>query len=142
LNNSANLAVIFWIHGGAFIFGSGSEFVGLTNSSNIFYSGSYLALRDVVVVTINYRLGAFGFFYGNSSEANGNQGLWDQTMALEWTIKNIAAFGGNPKKITLFGESAGSISISYHIVSNVSRNKFQNAIMQSGRNKSSHNIEI
>jgi carboxylesterase type B len=95
-----------------------------------------------VVVTINYRLGAFGFFYGNSSEANGNQGLWDQTMALEWSIKNIAAFGGNPKQITLFGESAGSISISYHIVSKASRNKFQNAIMQSGRNKSSHNIEI
>jgi carboxylesterase type B len=124
LNSSANLSVMFWIHGGGFVIGSGYQ--------DSLYSGSYLALRNVVVVTINYRLGVFGFFYGNSSDAPGNQGYWDMTMALDWTINNIAAFGGNPNSITVFGESAGSISISNLIVSNVTRYKFQQAIMQSG----------
>lgn len=132
LNNSANLPVMIWIHGGGFIFGSATQRLSLTSSVSQIYDGKYLAARNVVVISINYRLGVFGFMNGNRSDAPGNQGLWDQAMAINWTRQNIAMFGGNPNQITLFGESAGSISISYHIVSNVTRNWFQGVIMESG----------
>jgi len=112
---------MFFIPGGGFLWGSGKD-----------YDGAQLALRNVVVITINYRLGAFGFFYGNRSDAPGNVGLWDQAMALNWTKQNIKAFGGNPDNITVFGESAGSMSVSNFIVSPVTKNMFQKAIMQSG----------
>jgi carboxylesterase type B len=132
LNSSANLPVMFWIHGGSFQIGSGAELFALFLTTNNIYDGTQLALRDVVVITINYRLGIFGFLYGNRTDAPGNAGFWDQAVALNWTKQNIRAFGGNPNDITLFGESAGSISISNHIVSNVTRNLFRKAIMQSG----------
>ncbi len=132
LNSSANLPVMFWIHGGGFWTGSGSPYIQLFLSTSNTYEGNRLALRDVVVITFNYRLGVFGFLYGNSSDAPGNQGIWDQATALNWTKQNIRAFGGNPNEITIFGESAGSASVSYHIVSNVTRNWFNRAILQSG----------
>jgi len=132
LNSSAALPVMFWIHGGGFNSGSGSQLTLDTISFTNIFDGSQLALRDVIIVTFNYRLGVFGFLYGNSTEAPGNVGLWDQAMALNWTRQNIGAFGGNPNNITIFGESAGSMSVSNHIVSNVTRNWFQRAIMQSG----------
>ncbi len=135
LNSSANLPVMFYIPGGAFLWGAGSEIQISSGSLKNSYDGSQLAIRDVVVITINYRLGVFGFLYGNSSEAPGNMGFWDQAMALNWTKQNVRAFGGNPNNITLFGQSAGSMSISNHIVSNVTRNLFQRAIMQSGIHK-------
>jgi len=126
---------MFYIPGGAFLWGAGSEIQLSSGSLKNSYDGSQLAIRDVVVITINYRLGVFGFLYGNSSEAPGNMGYWDQAMALKWTKQNIRAFGGNPNNITLFGQSAGSMSISNHIVSNFTRNLFQRAIMQSGIHK-------
>ncbi|CAG2163966.1 unnamed protein product, partial [Oppiella nova] len=132
LNGTANLPVMIWIYGGSFYIGSSSQFAALYLTSDNIYEGTQLALRDVVIVTINYRLGIFGFLYGNTPDCPGNQGLWDQAMAIQWVKDNIKAFGGNPNDITLFGESAGSISISNHIVSNVTRNMFQKAIMQSG----------
>lgn len=132
VNSKANLPVMIWIHSGAFSIGSGSQLAALYLSTDNIYSGNHLALRDVVVVTLNYRLGVFGFLYGNRTDCPGNQGFWDQTMAFKWVKNNIRAFGGNPNDITLFGESAGSISISNHIVSNVTRNLFNRAIMQSG----------
>ena len=132
VNQSSNLPVMVWIYGGAFTIGSGAQFAALYLTTDGIYSGSQLSLRDVVVVSINYRLGVFGFLYGNTSDCPGNQGFWDQALALYWIKDNIRAFGGNPNDLTLFGESAGSISISNHIVSNVTRHLFRKAIMQSG----------
>ncbi|CAG2117964.1 unnamed protein product [Medioppia subpectinata] len=132
LNSSANLPVMIWIYGGSFTIGSSSQFSALYLTSDNIYEGTQLALRNVVIVTLNYRLGIFGFLYGNSADCPGNQGLWDQAVAIQWVKDNIRAFGGNPNDTTLFGESAGSISISNHIVSNVTRHMFQKAIMQSG----------
>ena len=104
------------------------------------YDGHVLVEEhDVVVVTINYRLGVFGFF-GHAALAGedpsypyaGNQGLLDQRAALEWVRANIAAFGGNPKKVTIFGESAGSVDVCFQIVSPGSRKLFHRAISESG----------
>ena len=132
LDPTARLPVMFFIHGGGFTVGSGNQiYVSSLSLSNI-YSGELLALRDVVVVNLNYRLGIWGWLYCNTSDCPGNMGYWDQTMALNWTIQYIEHFGGDPNHITLFGESAGSISVSNHIVSNVTRNWFKRAIMQSG----------
>jgi para-nitrobenzyl esterase len=100
--------VMVWIHGGAFTMGSGSKAQ---------YSGCTLAKRGgVVVVTLNYRLGVFGFLNLNEITrgeipSTGNEGLLDMIAALEWIRENIAAFGGNPENVTLFGESAGAMSI-------------------------------
>ena len=132
ISTASKLPVMIWIYGGAFTIGSGSQLAALYLSSDTIYSGQQLALRDVVVITINYRLGVLGFLYGNTSDCPGNQGLWDQIMAFNWVKDNVKAFGGNPNDITLFGESAGSISISNHIVSNFTRHLFKRAIMQSG----------
>ena len=93
--------VMVWIHGGAYIMGGGIDPM---------YDGSYLAKRgDIVVVTINYRLGIFGFLYGPG--AIPNAGMLDQVMALKWVHDNIEAFGGDPNNITIFGESAGGYSV-------------------------------
>ncbi|MEE8353318.1 MAG: carboxylesterase family protein, partial [Dehalococcoidales bacterium] len=102
--DDARRPVLFWIHGGGFSTGSGSTAP---------YGGSRLARRgDEVVVTINYRMGALGFLNlseatGGKIPASGNEGLLDQTAALEWVRDNIAAFGGDPGNVTIFGESAG-----------------------------------
>jgi carboxylesterase type B len=116
--------VMFWIHGGGLVFGS---------SSYDLYNPEILASRgDVVVVTFNYRLNAFGFLYTGSDDAPGNVGLWDQTLALQWVRDNIEYFGGDPQQVTIFGESAGSWSVSLHLLSPITRNLFKNAIMMSG----------
>ncbi|XP_062850238.1 acetylcholinesterase [Trichomycterus rosablanca] len=120
-----NLPVMVWIYGGGFYSGSSSLDV---------YDGRYLAhYEKVVVVSMNYRVGAFGFLALNgSSEAPGNVGLLDQRMALQWVQDNIQFFGGNPNLVTIFGESAGGASVGIHLLSPESRPKFTRAILQSG----------
>ncbi|XP_064471257.1 acetylcholinesterase-like isoform X2 [Ornithodoros turicata] len=116
--------VMIFFHGGAFFFGS---------STWEFYDGSVLAsLGDVIVVTVNYRLGPLGFMNTLEPDSPGNQGLYDQYLAMRWVKDNVRYFGGDPEKITLFGQSAGAISIGYHLVSPLSKGLFRRAIMQSG----------
>jgi para-nitrobenzyl esterase len=118
-----------WIHGGAFIIGSGTE--------SYYRSGKLASRGDIVLVTINYRMGAFGFMNlkkitGGKIPATGNEGLLDQIAALEWVRDNIAAFGGDPVNITVFGESAGGMSIGCLMSMPVARGRFQKAILESG----------
>ncbi|KAM7315081.1 cholinesterase 1-like [Ixodes scapularis] len=123
-NSASDLAVMVWIHGGAFRSGS---------SSFPIYDGALLAAYgDVVVVSMNYRLGPLGFLYGGREDVPGNQGHLDQLLALHWVRDNIAAFGGDQGRVTLFGESAGSMSVDFHLSSPVSGALFEKAIMQSG----------
>ncbi|KAH6929536.1 hypothetical protein HPB50_002618 [Hyalomma asiaticum] len=117
-------AVMVFFHGGGFQFGGNSYSV---------YDARYLALfGDVVVVVPNYRLNVFGFLNANVSDAPGNMGMYDQILALDWIQKNIAMFGGDPSRVTLFGQSAGSVSIGYHLLSPLTRGLFKRVIMQSG----------
>lgn len=124
-----HLPVMVWIHGGAFSTGSGSFPL---------YDGHNLAQKGVVVVTINYRLGPLGFLAhpalsGESPHGvSGNYGLLDQVAALEWVRENIAAFGGDPKTVTVFGESAGGMSICDLMVSPLADGLFSRAIIESG----------
>ncbi len=121
--------VLVWIHGGAFSAGTGGTPM---------YDGSALARRgDAVVVTINYRLGALGFLNlnevtGGRIPANGNEGLLDQVKALEWVRDNIEAFGGDPRRVTIFGESAGGISVGALLAFAPAKGLFHRAIPQSG----------
>ena len=120
--------VMVWIHGGAFMIGSGSMPL---------YDGSTLVRRgDVVVVTLNYRLGELGFLelgaVDAAYEGSGNIGLLDQVAALEWVRDNIAAFGGDPDCVTIFGESAGGMSVSALLAMPAARGLFHRAIAQSG----------
>ena len=87
------------------------------------YNGSTFAQKDVVVVVINYRLGALGFMASQSMQ--GNYGFLDQRLALEWTIANIAGFGGDPNRITIAGQSAGGESVGTHLISPKSQGLFQ-----------------
>ncbi|XP_062615416.1 cocaine esterase-like [Saccostrea cucullata] len=119
---SEKRSVMVWIHGGAYIYGSGT-----------LYNGTMLAAQgDVVVVTINYRLGIFGFLSYNETIARGNYGLWDQMLALKWVQDNIEDYSGDPSSITIFGESAGGFSVS--LLSLIPRNKglFHRVIAESG----------
>lgn len=120
---SREAAVMVWIHGGAFIEGSGALEV---------YSGTKLAQKGVVVVTINYRLGNFGFFAHPDLHGETNFGLRDQIAALHWVQRNIAAFGGDPRNVTIFGESAGGQSVNYLMISPEARGLFEHAIAESG----------
>ncbi|MFZ0666873.1 MAG: carboxylesterase family protein [Acidimicrobiales bacterium] len=120
--------VLVWIHGGGFTSGSGSSFL---------YRGDRLSRKgDVVVVTLNYRLGALGFLAHPSLAESGGQwgnwGLFDQLAALEWVRDNIAYFGGNPENVTVFGESAGAMSICSLLGSPAANGLFHGAIIQSG----------
>ncbi|MDR6868596.1 para-nitrobenzyl esterase [Microbacterium resistens] len=116
--------VLVWIHGGAFSWGSGGDPV---------YDGARLSSRrDVVVVTVNYRLGALGFLRLPQVPGSGALGLLDQVEALRWVRSNIAAFGGDPDAVTLFGQSAGAVSIAAHLAAPASRGLYQRAILQSG----------
>lgn len=121
--------VLVWMHGGAFTMGSGS-----TAS----YDGANFAMHgDVVVVTLNYRLGALGFLYlgelaGERYVTSGNNGLLDQIAALQWVRDNIEAFGGDPDAVTVFGESAGAMSIGALLAMPASKGLFVRAILQSG----------
>ena len=128
-SNKERRPVMVWIHGGALTRGSGSL---------SYYDGDALAAKGVVLVTINYRLGLFGFFahpeLTKESDRNtsGNYGLLDQLAALEWVQKNIAAFGGDPKRVTIFGESAGSWSVNYLMATPLAKGLFQAVIGESG----------
>ncbi|KAG5329496.1 EST6 protein, partial [Acromyrmex charruanus] len=115
------LPVLFWIHGGAFQFGSG-----------MLYSAKYLMDSDVILVTINYRLGPMGFLSTEDEVVPGNMGLKDQSMALRWVSQNIEWFGGDPNKVTLVGLSAGGASVHYHYLSQMSAGLFQGGISFSG----------
>jgi len=132
---SANdrLPVMVWIYGGGFMSGS---------TALPIYSGEQLAKRGVVVVSVAYRVGPFGFFSHpelsvessrlNGKRVSGNYGLLDQIAGLRWVRKNIAAFGGDPKRVTVFGESAGGISVSMLAASPLAKDLFHGAISQSG----------
>ncbi|XP_065311859.2 cholinesterase-like [Dermacentor albipictus] len=121
---SSSRPVLVWIHGGGFTFGSANE-------AN--YTGAVLAaLTDMLVVSMNYRLGILGFMNANSPEAPGNVGAMDQNMALKWVQRNIKSFGGDSKQVTLFGESAGSVSAHAHILSPMSHGLFRRAVLLSG----------
>jgi len=115
--------VMVWIHGGAFRIGSAGQRV---------YDGTTFARRGVVLVTLNYRLGRLGFFAHPALEDGGNFALMDQVAALEWVQRNIAAFGGDPHNVTIFGESAGGASVLHLLTSDRTAGLFQRAIMQSG----------
>jgi acetylcholinesterase len=117
------LPVMVYLHGGAFREGSGSATM---------YGGDFLVEKDVVVVTINYRLGVLGFLSLNTPEVPGNAGLKDIVQALRWIKENIHKFGGNSGNITLFGESAGGIATSIFTASPMSKGLINKAIIQSG----------
>jgi para-nitrobenzyl esterase len=127
--DSAKRPVMVWIHGGGFTLGSGSDAL---------YNGAALARRgDTVVVTIHYRLGAFGYLYlgghgGDAWGATANAGQLDQIAALRWVRANIAAFGGDPTNVTIFGESAGSMAAATLLAMPAARGLFRRAILQSG----------
>ncbi|KAJ8036360.1 Acetylcholinesterase [Holothuria leucospilota] len=118
-----DLPVMVWIHGGAFVTGTGSS---------PYYEGLPLAaFNDVVVVTLNYRLSVFGFLYAGTASV-GNYGIWDQNLALTWVKNNIEAFGGDPNQITIFGQSAGGVSVGLHLLAKQSQDLFNRAILMSG----------
>ena len=123
------LPVMVWIHGGGLTRGSGSTG---------WYDGTALARKGVVVVTINYRLGIFGYFTHpelskeSPHNASGNYGTSDQVMALRWVRDNISAFGGDPGNVTIFGESAGSFSVHHMMSTPLAAGLFHRAIGESG----------
>lgn len=125
----AKLPVMVWIHGGAFVFGSGAD-PG--------FSGDKFARQDVILVTFNYRLGRLGFFafpaLNNEypEELKGNYVYMDQIAALKWVQQNIAAFGGDPMNVTIFGESAGGVSVHSLLTIPLAQGLFQKAIIESG----------
>lgn len=125
----ARLPVLFYIYGGGWVAGDGSE---------PRYDGESMAKRDIVVVTLSHRLGIFGWFSHpeltaeSPHQASGNYGMLDQTAALQWVRDNIAAFGGDPRNVTIAGESAGSFSVSALMASPTSRDLFARAIGESG----------
>ncbi|CAH0764093.1 unnamed protein product [Diatraea saccharalis] len=125
LNTSPNdsLPVMVFIHGGGFHSGS---------SSQALLGPEYLIIKGVILVVVNYRLNVEGFLCLGIKEAPGNAGLKDQVSALKWVQRNIKAFGGDVDNVTIFGESAGAVSVSYHVISPMSRGLFHKAIMQSG----------
>src|ERR1700686_5682132 len=129
LRPPAPLPVMFWIHGGGLVNGSGTAAL---------YDGTELARQGVVVVTINYRPGRLGFFAHPAlsrerpTEPKANFGLMDQIAALQWVQRNIRAFGGDPGNVTIFGESAGGYTVNLLMISPAARGLFHRAICESG----------
>jgi para-nitrobenzyl esterase len=127
--NTKDLPVLVYFYGGGNVAGDASE---------PRYDGESMAKKGIVVITCNYRLNIFGFFSHpelskeSPYKASGNYGLLDQVAALKWVQKNISAFGGDPKKVTIAGESAGSISVSYQMASPLAKNLIAGAIGESG----------
>jgi len=123
------LPVMVWIHGGGFFGGSGSQPL---------YFGGHLVSQGVILVTLNYRLGVLGFYASPqlsaeaADHASGNQGIRDQIAALAWVQRNIAALGGDPSRVTIFGESAGANSVGVLVDSPLAKGLFQRAIAESG----------
>lgn len=125
-NSDRPLPVMVWLHGGAHKIGAGSL---------PFYDGTELAKRGVVLITLNYRLGYLGYFSHpalQNEDESGNFGLQDEIQALSWIQQHIGAFGGDPSKITLFGESAGAVDVMYLMASPAAKSLFHRAIIQSG----------
>ncbi|XP_066288282.1 fatty acyl-CoA hydrolase precursor, medium chain-like [Branchiostoma lanceolatum] len=122
VEKDAELPVMLWIHGGALFLGFGyvAPFAAL------------VAQQDVVVVTFNYRLGALGFLSTGDENAPGNFGFLDQVAAMAWVQENIRNFGGDPDRVTIFGESAGGVSVGNQVVSPLGKGLFRRAISQSG----------
>jgi para-nitrobenzyl esterase len=121
-----NFPVMVWIHGGALLVGESDD-----------YDPSRLVQEGVVVVTLNYRLGVFGFFAhpalsAESGHGSGNYGLMDQQAALQWVQRNISKFRGDPTRVTIFGESAGGLSVHSHLASPLSAGLFHRAVVESG----------
>lgn len=127
--DTQGLPVLVYFYGGGFVAGDGAE---------PRYHGASMAQKGIIAVTVNYRLNVFGFLAHpelsaeTSYKGSGNYGLLDQAMALQWVHDNIAAFGGDPRKITIAGESAGSISVSYQMVSPLAKHLLAGAVGQSG----------
>ena len=126
---ASKLPVLFWIHGGAFMHGCSSEKE---------FDGEGFARKGVILVSVNYRVNAFGFFAHPDLEAeteekvSGNYGILDQIFALRWVKENIAAFGGDPEKVTIAGQSAGCMSVQTIVSSPLSQGLLRGAILQSG----------
>lgn len=130
LISTSRKSVMVWVHGGSYTVGTAS-----------FYDGSMLAKTGgVIVVTINYRLGLFGFFALKNSTARGNYGLWDQMMAIRWVKDHIDDYGGDPNSITIVGQSAGGFSVGFLALIPQNRGLFHRVIMQSGVPNSSLKI--
>lgn len=112
-----------WIHGGAWILGQGG---------NTEYGPENFLDHDIILVSGNYRLGPLGFLSTEDDNASGNFGFKDQMAILEWVQQHISKFGGDRNSVTIFGESAGSVSVNYHMISPLSKGLFHRAISQSG----------
>ncbi|XP_023937851.2 juvenile hormone esterase isoform X2 [Bicyclus anynana] len=123
LKDDSKLPVMVYIHGGGYMTGSGDDDM---------YGPKFLLIQNVILVTINYRLEAFGFLCLDTPEVPGNAGLKDQVAAFRWVKNNISKFGGDPENITIFGESAGGASVTFHMLSPMSKGLFNKAISQSG----------
>src|SRR5690348_7123272 len=132
-------AVLVWIYGGGFQSGG---------SACPIYDGEAMAKKGIVFVSINYRVGVFGFFAHpeltkeSGNNASGNYGIMDQVAALQWVQKNIAAFGGDPKNVTIAGQSAGSMSVNCLVASPLAKNLFQKAIGESGASFTNGNANL
>lgn len=130
LQDRPKVPVLIWIYGGGYMSG--------TSTLEIYDADIIAATSDVIVASMQYRVGAFGFLYLNkffasgSEETPGNMGLWDQAEAIRWIKQNAIAFGGDPDLITLFGESAGGGSVSIHLLSPVTKGLVRRGILQSG----------
>jgi para-nitrobenzyl esterase len=126
--DGARRPVVVWIHGGGFVMGSGSQ--------PLYNAASFVTRHDLVVVSINYRLGLLGLLYlgelAGEPYRHGNVTLLDQAAALRWVRENIAAFGGDPARVTVMGESAGAISVAGLLAMPAARGLFDRAILQSG----------
>lgn len=123
-NPSVQRPVLVWIFGGGFYSG--------TSTLSLYEGGALASEEDIIVVSMNYRVSALGFLYFGRHDAPGNAGLFDQLLALQWINDNIDQFGGDPNRVTIFGESAGAVSVAFHLLSPLSRNLFSQAILQSG----------
>lgn len=123
LDKDARKAVMVWFHGGFFNSGQGDD---------LFFGPDFLIEQDVILVTLNYRLGPIGFLNTGDKNAPGNAGLKDQVMALKWVKDNIHYFGGCPNRVTIFGQNAGASSVQFHMMSPMSDGLFNSAIQQSG----------
>ena len=118
------LPVMFWIHGGSYLYGN--------NNFDQYGPNQFMKDQNVILITINYRLGPIGFFSMGTEMVPGNAGLRDQNLALIWVQNYIEDFGGDSSMVTIFGESAGSFSIAMHLISPLSRGLYRRAILQSG----------